>query len=130
MVKQNSVAAIHPIALAVVHRDPVPIELRDPIRTSRVERCAFPLRGFLHKSVQLTRTGLIDPCLLSQSKQAYRLEDPKCAQGIAVRGVLGRFKADGYVALGTKVVDLIRLCLLYTSPSPRDGLLSRMPSSA
>ena len=22
------------------------------------------------------------------------------------------------------------LCLLYTSPSPRDGLLSRMPSSA
>ena len=24
----------------------------------------------------------------------------------------------------------IRNCLLYTSPSPRDGLLSRMPSSA
>ena len=24
----------------------------------------------------------------------------------------------------------IRYCLLYTSPSPRDGLLSRMPSSA
>ena len=23
-----------------------------------------------------------------------------------------------------------RACLLYTSPSPRDGLLSRMPSSA
>src|SRR5664279_3018821 len=29
-------------------------------------------------------------------------------------------------ALGLKVVA----CLLYTSPSPRDGLLSRMPSSA
>ena len=24
----------------------------------------------------------------------------------------------------------IHICLLYTSPSPRDGLLSRMPSSA
>ena len=24
----------------------------------------------------------------------------------------------------------VALCLLYTSPSPRDGLLSRMPSSA
>ena len=24
----------------------------------------------------------------------------------------------------------ISICLLYTSPSPRDGLLSRMPSSA
>ena len=27
-------------------------------------------------------------------------------------------------------VELLELCLLYTSPSPRDGLLSRMPSSA
>ena len=26
--------------------------------------------------------------------------------------------------------ELIYDCLLYTSPSPRDGLLSRMPSSA
>ena len=26
--------------------------------------------------------------------------------------------------------DMIQGCLLYTSPSPRDGLLSRMPSSA
>ena len=25
---------------------------------------------------------------------------------------------------------LLNACLLYTSPSPRDGLLSRMPSSA
>ena len=24
----------------------------------------------------------------------------------------------------------VKICLLYTSPSPRDGLLSRMPSSA
>ena len=27
-------------------------------------------------------------------------------------------------------VDRLTPCLLYTSPSPRDGLLSRMPSSA
>ena len=27
-------------------------------------------------------------------------------------------------------LDLLYVCLLYTSPSPRDGLLSRMPSSA
>ena len=31
---------------------------------------------------------------------------------------------------GDKVVEEIRNCLLYTSPSPRDRLLSRMPSSA
>ena len=27
-------------------------------------------------------------------------------------------------------INTILVCLLYTSPSPRDGLLSRMPSSA
>ena len=31
----------------------------------------------------------------------------------------------------TKIEEsILTLCLLYTSPSPRDGLLSRMPSSA
>ena len=30
----------------------------------------------------------------------------------------------------TLIIENNRLCLLYTSPSPRDGLLSRMPSSA
>ena len=29
-----------------------------------------------------------------------------------------------------EIVELLITCLLYTSPSPRDGLLSRMPSSA
>ena len=28
------------------------------------------------------------------------------------------------------IIELSVCCLLYTSPSPRDGLLSRMPSSA
>ena len=37
---------------------------------------------------------------------------------------------------GKEIIDLslgqsdFKSCLLYTSPSPRDGLLSRMPSSA
>ena len=29
-----------------------------------------------------------------------------------------------------QIKDHINICLLYTSPSPRDRLLSRMPSSA
>ena len=28
------------------------------------------------------------------------------------------------------IMPMVETCLLYTSPSPRDGLLSRMPSSA
>ena len=31
---------------------------------------------------------------------------------------------------GCTIGDKCLICLLYTSPSPRDGLLSRMPSSA
>ena len=41
---------------------------------------------------------------------------------------------DIIVGGGTEAVqttaELLKTCLLYTSPSPRDGLLSRMPSSA
>ena len=33
-------------------------------------------------------------------------------------------------AMSTQLVGEYDVCLLYTSPSPRDGLLSRMPSSA
>ena len=31
---------------------------------------------------------------------------------------------------GRRLSEVLTSCLLYTSPSPRDGLLSRMPSSA
>ena len=41
-------------------------------------------------------------------------------------------KPSGFIGLAILVfhVTLAITCLLYTSPSPRDGLLSRMPSSA
>ena len=48
---------------------------------------------------------------------------------LAVFGTLTKFSA-----LSSLISSLISpggtICLLYTSPSPRDGLLSRMPSSA
>ena len=38
---------------------------------------------------------------------------------------------DSEVVRNHRIESLIlSVCLLYTSPSPRDGLLSRMPSSA
>ena len=39
-------------------------------------------------------------------------------------------KMDGLKVAVFNNTALARVCLLYTSPSPRDGLLSRMPSSA
>ena len=35
-----------------------------------------------------------------------------------------------YLKVREKIINIENPCLLYTSPSPRDGLLSRMPSSA
>ena len=44
-----------------------------------------------------------------------------------------RFTPDGKIrplAINYDKTRTYGICLLYTSPSPRDGLLSRMPSSA
>ena len=47
----------------------------------------------------------------------------KAALAAGARKVYGAARDPGSI-------DLPGVCLLYTSPSPRDGLLSRMPSSA
>ena len=49
------------------------------------------------------------------------LSDNKCSTFLDY-GVEGKESAEDF--------DRTKDCLLYTSPSPRDGLLSRMPSSA
>ena len=47
----------------------------------------------------------------------------------AYNGRLFPLQIDDILVIYTKDPS-IKICLLYTSPSPRDGLLSRMPSSA
>ena len=55
---------------------------------------------------------------------------------VAIKGPLTTPVGGGFRSLNVTLrqrLDLfacVRPCLLYTSPSPRDGLLSRMPSSA
>ena len=44
--------------------------------------------------------------------------------------VIDAWYAGAEGASNTTLVTRNKTCLLYTSPSPRDGLLSRMPSSA
>ena len=43
---------------------------------------------------------------------------------------LGLLEHDGRISERGRLICGLGVCLLYTSPSPRDGLLSRMPSSA
>ena len=53
---------------------------------------------------------------------------------LLVKGVKFNLENEGYEVEcaydGASAVELARNCLLYTSPSPRDGATSRMPSSA
>ena len=48
--------------------------------------------------------------------------------GRGIQGLIGHTQPRRIAA--RSVAERIADCLLYTSPSPRDGLLSRMPSSA
>ena len=47
-----------------------------------------------------------------------------------IREVLGVEDATDLIEATPQLASMPLACLLYTSPSPRDGLLSRMPSSA
>ena len=49
---------------------------------------------------------------------------------IAARAAIGKSLACDSSFLLEKIQALLQACLLYTSPSPRDATLSRMPSSA
>ena len=50
--------------------------------------------------------------------------------GQKVQAQVFKKRGSGVEARLQEVIERSPLCLLYTSPSPRDGLLSRMPSSA
>ena len=56
------------------------------------------------------------------------LNSPGFRKFISIAFTVGKWIVKAAEWLAKSLVNLI--CLLYTSPSPRDGLLSRMPSSA
>ena len=60
-------------------------------------------------------------------KQALQFS-PKAARAVIIGFLCMVFVVLWMFILGPWVIGMV--CLLYTSPSPRDGLLSRMPSSA
>ena len=51
-------------------------------------------------------------------------------KGIAAASIGALLEARGLKVSLLKLDPYINVCLLYTSPSPRDATLSRMPSSA
>ena len=78
---------------------------------------AVYLRTRRHPAV----TGLPAHLRLHSFDDVYDTADDFAAVYQAIAAEVLRLGAAG---------DVLYACLLYTSPSPRDGLLSRMPSSA
>ena len=70
--------------------------------------------------------GLIDPVPL----QSIVDMGSKLTIAVNLYGLQSSEKQDNKYNIVDIVDRSAKICLLYTSPSPRDGLLSRMPSSA
>ena len=71
-----------------------------------------------------------DGCIIARSKEAKALGIKMGVPLFKVRDIIKKEKVHVFSSNYTLYGDMSRSCLLYTSPSPRDGLLSRMPSSA
>ena len=66
--------------------------------------------------------------LISKSKRKGSINNEL---GLFIDEIVSLLNSFSFVSWSnTKRVSWSNTCLLYTSPSPRDGLLSRMPSSA
>ena len=74
----------------------------------------------LEKTWELIHSEWADPEDLDDSALIYG----------AARGMVDAIGDQGHSAFLDPEMVQEQACLLYTSPSPRDGLLSRMPSSA
>ena len=70
----------------------------------------------------------IEPITDTQRRVFEAYAEGKCIYSYGVAGT-GKTFVPLYLAL-KEVLDEDSPCLLYTSPSPRDATLSRMPSSA
>ena len=112
MVEEDAVGGVHAIGFAVIDGDPVAIELGDAIGAARIKRRALRLGHFLHFAVKLGGGGLIEAGGLFHAENADRLEHPQRADRVGIGGIFRRLEADLHMALGSEVIDLVRLHFL------------------
>ena len=96
-------------------------------------KMTLPRRDFL-RSTGVVATSILLPrqlmAALSKIKQPIKLGMIADLHQDVMHDGPARLKAFLDAMKEEKPDALLQLCLLYTSPSPRDATLSRMPSSA
>ena len=87
----------------------------------KIELAKIPLFGFFYKRTSI----LVDRSNYSSRKDVFNQAQKRIQQGLSIC-----IFPEGGVPKESVPLDQFKICLLYTSPSPRDATLSRMPSSA
>src|SRR6185503_17133989 len=64
VVEEYAAGTVHAVAFAIVHRDPVTVDLGHAVRAARIERRLFGLRHFLHLAEHLAARRLIEANVL------------------------------------------------------------------
>src|SRR5664279_6563900 len=106
---------------------------------ANIEECVIAAREALHR-MQVPGEVIVadngsedDSALLAERAGARVVVEQRRGYGSAYLAGFaasrGRYIVMADADLTYDFKDIPRFCLLYTSPSPRDGLLSRMPSS-
>ena len=88
---------------------------------------AFQKSGYIREDD--AKSWNVDDMLKSIKEGADETNKSRASRGIPELDVVGWAEPPNYDDINHRLVWALT-CLLYTSPSPRDGLLSRMPSSA
>src|SRR5205085_6772414 len=106
VIEQDAAAAEHAVALAVVHRDEMPVDLGDAVGTARVERGRLALGSFTHLAEHLTARRLVKADALWVD-QADRLEYARNANAGELPGQYRLLPARRHEAHGRQVIDLV-----------------------
>jgi hypothetical protein len=115
VIEQDPVAGIHSIGLAIINGNPIGVKFGDSVWASGIKWSRLTLGDFLDKAIKFTGGSLINTGAFNQAKQPHCLKNSKRAHCIAIGGIFRAFKAYCDMALGAKIVNLIRLYLLYNS---------------
>ena len=103
---------------------------RIPVQLETLADLDTPLSIYL-KLANRRDSYLLESVIGGERFGRYSIVGLPARERLEVSGSQVTLTRDGKVADSADLDDpLPYICLLYTSPSPRDGLLSRMPSSA